>query len=123
MAYQIEQLADFIEIRLSGATSKQEILQILGELKLRDPDKQQADLWIADDASQIAFHHFSEIVQASRAILPDAPVQSKSALVATGSFQEAEFEMYRMEAESLPLDIGIFRSREAAINWLTGDSN
>jgi hypothetical protein len=123
MAYQIEQLADFIEIRLSGATSKQEILQILGELKLRDPDKQQADLWIADDESQIAFRYFSEIVQASRALLPDAPMQSKSALVATGAFQEAEFEMYRTEAESLPLDIGIFRSREAASNWLTGDAS
>ena len=118
MAYQIENMAGFVEVRVSGETSKGEILAAIGDLHLNDREKAVPDLWIVAQESQVAFIYFSEIAQTVQRLLPRGTVRSRSALVAAGAFQHAQFELYRAEASFLPFEIGIFHSRDEAIEWL-----
>jgi hypothetical protein len=118
MAYQIEKKEGFFEVRISGETSKSEILEVIRELDRRDRGKKFPDLWLVAEESQVPFMHFSEIAQGVRSLLPRDFVGNKTAIVAAGEFQKAQFELYRLEASILPFEIRVFRFRDEAVKWI-----
>jgi hypothetical protein len=118
MAYQIEVKAGYVEVRLSGTTSKDEVCHVLRELARRDPRKEIPDLWIVSPESQVPLVHFADIAQeVGRLVRPDA-VCRKSAIVAFGEFHKAQLEMYRFDAAFLPFETRVFLYREEALKWL-----
>jgi hypothetical protein len=118
MAYQIEKKDGFFEVRISGETSKYEILEVIRELDRRDRGKKFPDLWLVAEESQVPLVHFSEIAQGIRSLLPRDAVGNKTAIVAAGEFHKAQLEMYRDEASILPFEIRVFRSRDEAVEWI-----
>lgn len=120
MAYQIEMKSGYVEVRVSGLTSKAEILQILHELARRDPRKEIPDLWIVSPESQVPLVYFADIArEVGRLLRPDA-VCCRSAIVAFGEFHKAQVEMYRFDAAFLPFQTRVFLYREEALEWLLG---
>ena len=105
-------------MRISGETSKYEILAVIWELARRDPGKKFPDLWHVAGECQIPFVHLSEIAQGVRSLLPRDAVGNKTAIVAASESQKAEIEWYRSEASILPFEIRVFRSRDAAVEWI-----
>lgn len=118
MAYQIEMKDGFFEVRISGETSKYEVLDVIQELDRRDRGKKFPDLWLVAAESQVPFLHFSEIAQAIRSLLPRDAVGNKTAIVAEGEFLRAQMELYRSEASILPFEIRVFGSRDEAVEWI-----
>jgi len=118
MAYQIEKKDGFFEVRISGETSKYEILEVIRELDRRDRGKKFPDLWLVAGESQVPLVHFSEIAQGIRSLLPRDAVGNKTAIVAAGEFHKAQLEMYQSEASILPFEIRVFRSRDEAVEWI-----
>jgi hypothetical protein len=118
MAHEIEKKDWYIEVRVSGPTSKHQILNIILQLNAMDPGKKLPDLWIFSWESQVPLVHFHDIARIIRQILPKHAVGSKSALVADGEFQKAQLELYQTEAAILPYPVGVFRSTEEALEWL-----
>lgn len=119
MAYEIEKQDGYFEVRVSGETSRYEVLEIIRELHTRDCGKKFPDLWLMAEESQVPFAHFSEIAQAIGRLLPVDAVGEKTAIVAADEFHMAQFEMYRSEASHLPFPIRVFLSRDEAVAWLT----
>ena len=117
MAYQIEKKDGFFEVNVSGETSKFEIIKILLELAFRNPEKKLPDLWAFSEASEVPFRQFSDIVQVIQHLLPRDAAGNKTAIVAADAIQGGILELFRAEASSLPYEIGVFRSRDEAIEW------
>jgi hypothetical protein len=118
MAYELEKKDGFFEVRVSGATSKTEILTIIRELDRMDRGKQFPDLWLVAEESQIPFLHFGEIAAEIHKLLPRDSVGNKTAIVAAGDFHKAQLDMYRAEASILPFEIRVFRSQAEAVAWI-----
>ena len=119
MPYEIEKKDSFFEVRVSGETSKFEVLAIIRELERRDPVKKFPDLWLVAGESQLSFHDFGEIARAIGRILPRGADGSKTAIVAADAFQKAQLEMYPPEASShLPFEIRVFSCRDEAVGWI-----
>ncbi len=123
MAYTIEQQSGFVEIKITGKTSKFEALDIIANLARMDPDKTVPDLWTVAPESQVPLVHFPDIVEAVIQLLPKNTAPSRTALLVSDAFQNAKFELYRAEADSLPFSVRIFWSRDEAVEWLTGDES
>jgi|GEM_PF-1116825 len=119
MSYQIEKMDGFFEVRVTGETSKDEVLEIIRELDRLDRGKKFPDLWIIDRESKIPLMHFGEIAQGIRDLFPRGAVGNKTAMVADGEFHKAQLEMYRADASILPFEIRVFESRAKAVKWLT----
>lgn len=118
MAHEIETHEEFLEVSLSGQTSKYEILQIIGELARRDPGKELADLWILATDSQVPLPDLIEIAETIKKRLPPESRGRKTAFVATDAFQKAQLQLYVAEASVLGLDMRIFPSRDEAVTWI-----
>jgi hypothetical protein len=119
MAYQIEKKDGFFEIRITGATSKYEIFEVIKELDRLDHGKKFPDLWVIARESKVPLMHLAEIAQGIRALLPRDAAGNKSALIADGEFHKAQLEMYRADAAILPFEIRVFDSYAKAVKWLT----
>lgn len=118
MPWQLEMKAGYVEVNLSGSTSKTEILEILRELARRDPKKEIPDLWIIAPESQVPLVAFAEIAKAIQHLLPPDAVGCRSAIVAGGPFHQAQLEMYRYDAAALPFETRVFQYRSEAEAWL-----
>ena len=119
MGYEIEKQDGFFEIRLFGDVSKFEALKALAQLIRQDPRKQYPDVWVTAPEVQVPLTDYPWIVKIIAFILSSRrPISRKTAIIASCDFQKAQFDLYRNEASVLPADIGVFRSRDAAIAWI-----
>ena len=122
MPYRIEEVDSIFEVHVSNPTSKWEILQAVAELTRKDPRKEQCDLWCIPDEIFISFAEYQEIAGAIASLCPQDMVGNKTALLVSGTLQMAFAEMYRSEASHLPFEIGVFTSRDDALQWLEDGS-
>jgi len=118
MPYEIEKKESFFEVRVTGETSKHEILRIIRELARLDRGKNLPDLWLVASESQVPFVQFADIAQAIRSLLPREALGNKTAIVAADAFHEAQLDLYRSEATMLPFPVRVFRSRDEAVEWI-----
>ena len=118
MAYKIEAKDGYVEVQVTGRTTKHEIIEILRELSRRDPRKETPDLWLVESESQVPLADFIEIALAVGKLLPPGIVGARSALVAADHFQMAEMQMYRLESSFLPFELGVFHTQAEALAWL-----
>lgn len=118
MAYEIEKHDGYFEVRVSGETSKSEVLQVVRLLERQDPRKEVPDLWLIAEECQIPFHDFSKIAQAIGHLLPRGVIGSRTAIVAANAFHQAQLGMYPAEATNLPFPIRVFGSHEDAVAWI-----
>ncbi|MCF7849188.1 MAG: hypothetical protein K9M45_10075 [Kiritimatiellales bacterium] len=119
MGYEIEKREGFFEIRLFGDVSKFEVLTALAQLVRRDPQKKYPDVWVTTPEVQVSLTEYPWIVKMiARIFIIRRPISKKTAIIASGDFQKAQFDLYRKEASVLPADIGVFRSRDEAIAWI-----
>ncbi len=119
MAYEVEKKDTFLEVRVSGDTSKDELIEAIRELRRCDPRKELPDLWLFAGECQVPLVEFSDIAQAVLGLLPRNAVGNKTAIVAANEFRMAQIDMYRFEAAVLPFAIRVFRSRDEAVAWFT----
>jgi hypothetical protein len=118
MSYKIQEIDGYVEVSVWGETSKWEVLEIIRELQRRDPCKKVSDLWIVSGECMVPFTELSEIADAVKSLCTPNMIGSKSAVVAANELQRMQLEMYRAEAAMLPFEIGVFKSREDAVQWL-----
>jgi predicted nucleotidyltransferase len=118
MPYRIELRDDIVEVYLWGRTSHVEVLNIIRELNARDPRKEQSDLWILAEDVVIAFQDFPAIAENVLDLLTPDMVWKRSAVVASSATQQAFVELYKTQSRSLPYEIGVFTSRQEAVDWL-----
>ncbi len=122
MPYTIQPLDDFVEIQITGQPSMWELLNVLRQLRERDPRKKKPDVWIISEDTVFPLEWHTQIANTlQRLCLPDMAVGAKSAIVVCNEFQRAQFEMYRQQAQSLPFEVGVFKSRANALKWLVED--
>lgn len=118
MAYKIEDRDGYTEVHVWGFVGAQDIIAILGELRLRDPAKERPDLWLIAPECQVPLSSYGKIAEATRSMLPAQVTTRRSALVASDAFHRAQLDMYRVEAAHLPFEIRVFATRDEAIPWL-----
>ena len=119
MGYEIEKQDDFFEVRLSGDGSKFVILKAVAALMRRDPRKKHPDVWILAPEFQVPYVEFSAIARALAYVFTQSLVSKRTGIVADNDFQYAQLDLYRLEVcRSIPVDLRIFRSRDAAIAWI-----
>ena len=123
MGYEIEKRDGIFEVRLYGDISKFEILMVIAELSEKDPGKKHPDLWLIGADVQVPYEYYKGISEASGFAFVQPPEAKRSAIVIADENQQAQLEMYRVEASSLPLDLRIFRSYEDAVAWLKSPEN
>jgi len=123
MGYEIEKRDGIFEVRLYGDISKFEILMVIAELSEKDPGKKHPDLWIIGADVQVPYEYYKGISEAIGFAFVQPPEAKRSAIVIADENQQAQLEMYRVEASSLPLDLRIFRSYEDAVAWLKSPEN
>ena len=118
MPYQIEERDGYVEVSVSGHTSEWEALSIIFQLRMRDPRKTVPDLWTLASESVIHLPAFPLIADAVARLCPPGFAGAKTALVAADGFQKALMETYRDEMRRLPFEMGVFESRDEAVQWL-----
>lgn len=118
MPYKIQRNDEWVEIRLWGETAKDEILKIIHEINRQDPKKELSDVWIVDKESMVPFFAFREIAESVQLICEPGMAGTKSAIVAGDEFHRAQIEMFQAEAKILPYPIGVFATRDEAIEWI-----
>ena len=121
MAYEITAHDDFLEVRLSGETSKYEIIEIVGRLARLDPLKSRPDLWILAPEIHVPFTDLVQIAEAIGKKVPPEAAGSKTAYVVADEFQRAKLELYISEAAILTFDMRTFGSRDDAVAWMRSD--
>ena len=121
MAYEIEQVDGHFEMRLSGVTSKFEIMEMIGELTRRNPGMKRPGMWFIEPESQVPFSEFTALAGAIARVLPAVKVRSRTALVSSDEFQRAQMNMFLSEASMRSYEIQIHSSREEALAWLLED--
>jgi hypothetical protein len=118
MSYRIHTAVDFLEVELSGETSAGEVLGVIRELRLMDPRKEKSDLWMISPDSIVPVAAFTTIAESIARLCPADIVGKRTAVVVQSRFQKAMLDIYRSEAEFLPFEVGVFDSREQAVEWL-----
>ena len=118
MSYQIYERDGWIEVQVLEKTSPQELLTAIRDLQRRDPRKEVPDLWTFSEDSIVPYVEFPTIVASVKALCNGELVGCKTALVAKNEFQRVVMDLYRVAAKILRFEIGVFSSREQAIEWL-----
>jgi hypothetical protein len=119
MAYEIEKQDDFFEVRLSGEGSKAVIFMAVAALMRRDPRKKHPDLWTLSPEFQVPYVEFGAIARALAYVFKPSLVSKTTAVVVANHFQHAQLDLYRLEVcRHIPVNLRIFRSRDAAIAWV-----
>ena len=119
MGYEIEKQDDFFEVRLSGDGSKFLILKAIAALMRRDPRKKHPDVWILAPEFQVPYVEFGAIARALVYVFKPSLVTKTTGIVADNDFQYAQLDLYRLEVcRHIPVNLRIFRSRDAAIAWV-----
>ena len=119
MAFKITEHESFLEACISGPSSKEEIIQVVGQFAKMDPNKLLPDLWVFADENRIPFSDYIQIAEAIKKHIPSSPAGQKSAFVASDALQKAKLELYVSEASILGLNIQLFDSRDQALAWIT----
>ncbi len=114
MPYSIERKPDLVEVQIHNQATLQDILGAVEQVVKADPRKEICDLWVVPEEVSIPFEAFSKITELIKSFCGPDWVGNRSAMVAAGTFQMAQMELFQMEAASLPFEIGIFLSREEA---------
>ena len=118
MAHRIEKTEDLIEVHLWGDAHLTEVLTVLRKLHALTPRKEISDLWLIAEEYVVPWATFSTIVKAVTHLLGRDMVMAKSAIVVANEFQVAQASMYQEAAHHLPFKVGVFRNRDAAVQWL-----
>lgn len=118
MPYRIEKKDGYVEVLLDGNFTAMEILKAVKMLSKEDPRKEMPDLWVIPEGHLVSANWHTIIVKGIQKLCPPDIVGRRSAVVASNEFYKAIVGMYCCEAESLPYNIRVFTSREAAEQWL-----
>ncbi len=118
MPYEIVEKEDLVEVRLSGETTRWELMEAIHHLHRRDPCKKTSDLWVvsADVVVPAAWHAL--LVSTTKNLCTPDMVGARTAILAADQLHKAQFDMYRTEAQRLPFEIKVFTSRKKAERWL-----
>jgi hypothetical protein len=111
------------EVRVWGDCSESELLGILTQLWEKDRGKHSSDLRIVAPGCLIPFGTYPRIVDRLRQFCQADQMTHgrRTAIVASDEFQKALLELYRIESQSLPFEVGVFMSRDEAVRWLRED--
>ena len=120
MPYSIKRQNGFVEVEVWGETSAAEIIAAVNEIHAEYPRKECSDLWVLARESMLPLSTFPTIIEAIVGLCGEDHVYRRSAIVASDQFQKAMADMYRSEADTLPFEVGVFISRDDAIQWLKG---
>ena len=118
MAFSIEKTEDFIEVHVWGEAQPGEVMAILHKLREMAPRKETSDLWVFPEEYVVPWDAFVTIVKEITGFVVPGMVGKKTAIVVANNFQMAQGELYRKEAKALPFEIGVFMSRDEAMEWL-----
>ncbi len=123
MPYRIEKETDIHVVNIWGNTSKWEVIEAIGMLQQKDPTKSKPDLWILSDDLVLPYDAFSGIIEMINQPRPEGFIGNKTAVVASSKIQLFMAETFSLESGSLPYSIGVFSSRNEAVEWLNTAGN
>ena len=120
MSYKIRPADGIVEIDIWGQTNKWEVLEVLGQLRARDPGKKVCDLWVVAEDTTLPVDAFYSVAETVKKLCTVDMVQAgcRSAILAANEFHKALLSMYLHEARELPFTVGVFTSRDDAMAWL-----
>jgi hypothetical protein len=119
MPFRMNENGGLVEVHAWGEVSAAEVCMVLRELCQRDPHKEKCDIWYVADASVIPIAAYAAIVAELKSLCGPETGASRSAIVVSNELQRAAMEIFRAEAVSLPWQVGVFRSRDEALAWLS----
>ncbi len=118
MPCEIRESADYIEVRVLAGTNRFEVLDTVAELARRDRGKKMCDLWLFSKDVNLSYVDFGSTAEAIGRLCPPDMKGNRCAIVGEDALQQAQLELYRAEAASLPFDIRVFGDKTTAIRWL-----
>jgi hypothetical protein len=118
MPYSVKHGENVVEVEVWGQTSTAEVLAAINEIHAAYPRKERPDLWTLSREAMLPLSVFPTIVQAIKGLCGGDQVYRRSAIVASDRFQRAMADMYRIEAAELPFELGVFSSKDKAMEWL-----
>ena len=118
MPYKIEHKGGYVEVSLSGDPCQYELLEVLRQLRQRDPRKETPDLWVVADETVFPVEWHQPIAATVKGLCRKDMVGARSAIVAPDRLHKAQLEMYRHQARHLPFELQIFTCRDEAGEWL-----
>jgi hypothetical protein len=118
--FQITLTDEFLQVtvhdRITLSLVQNAILEILSFPEYLEKN----DLWIFGDSPvAISYEEFPQLVRFIRQHYPTESKHTKTALVVPPGFTEALAALWMDEAGSLPYQIAMFHSRDAAVTWIT----
>jgi hypothetical protein len=117
--YQIEKDKPWVEMKVSGEMSVEELAEFTRRLQA-DPDYSD-DLWGVIDCREMTnVLHVTELrgladIESNR---PGPAWRSKRALIVSSPAQYSTARVFMVFAESSPIQYNVFYNRETAMQWL-----